>query len=178
MSSPPELPSFKELYREYLDFVWSTARRFGTAPSEMDDVIQEVFVVIHSRLHTLQKPESLRSWIYSVVRRVASSHRRTVRSNAPAHPNDPVFQQALSREPTPLEQTERSNAVRLLMSLLDTLDEEKRELFALVEIEELSVPEAAEILDVPVNTAYSRLRSARQAFELALARHEARNKER
>jgi RNA polymerase sigma-70 factor, ECF subfamily len=178
MPSPPELPSFKELHREYLNFVWSTARRFGTAPSEMEDVIQEVFMVIHTRLHTLQKPESLRSWIYSVVRRVASSHRRIVRSTAPVHSSDSPFKEALSREPTPLEQTERSTAVRLLMSLLETLDEEKRELFALVEIEELSVPEAAEILDVPVNTAYSRLRSARQEFETALARHEARNKER
>lgn len=178
MPSPPELPSFKELHREYLNFVWSTVRRFGTAPSEMEDVIQEVFMVIHSRLHTLQKPESLRSWIYGVVRRVASSHRRTVRSNEPVHPGASLFREALSLEPTPFEQTERSNAVRLLMSLLETLDEQKRELFALVEIEELSVPEAAEILDVPLNTAYSRLRSARHQFDLALARHEARNKER
>jgi RNA polymerase sigma-70 factor (ECF subfamily) len=47
---------------------------------------------------------------------------------------------------------------------------------ALVELEEFSVPEAAEALDIPLNTAYSRLRAARLAFEAALARHEARKR--
>jgi RNA polymerase sigma-70 factor (ECF subfamily) len=170
---PPALPTFKELYREYFNFVWSTARRFGVWPSEMEDVIQEVFMVIHSRLHTLQKPESLRSWVYSVTRRTASNHRRARRADA--NQAEPGYREAPSREPTPLENAERNLGVQLLLSLLSSLSESRREIFALVEIDELSVPEAAEILDIPVNTAYSRLRTARQAFEAALARHEARN---
>jgi RNA polymerase sigma-70 factor (ECF subfamily) len=84
--------------------------------------------------------------------------------------------EAESRAPTPLEQTERNAELQLLARLLDELDEPKREVFALVELEELSVPEAAEVLEIPLNTAYSRLRAARQAFEAALARHEARTK--
>jgi len=64
----------------------------------------------------------------------------------------------------------------LLMSLLDQLEVPKREIFALVDVEDLSVPEAAELLGIPLNTAYSRLRVARQNFEAALARHEARTK--
>ena len=172
----PAVPSFKELYREYFDFVWSTARRLGVDPSGMDDVIQEVFMVIHSRLHTLEKPESLRSWIYGVVRRIASNHRRARRADAGANQGEPGYREALSREPTPLENAEHNVGVQLLLTLLDSLDEPKREIFALVEIDELSVPEAAEILDIPVNTAYSRLRTARQTFEAALARHEARNR--
>jgi len=176
MPSSSEFPPFKEIHREYLNFVWSAARRFGVEPSAMEDVVQEVFMVIHARLHTVEKPESLRSWIYSVVRRIAANHRRIRRANA-ARPGEPGFQEALSREPTPLERTERTDAARLLLTLLETIDERKREMFALVEIDELSVPEAAEILNIPVNTAYSRLRSARQEFEQALARHEARNRE-
>jgi RNA polymerase sigma-70 factor (ECF subfamily) len=59
-----------------------------------------------------------------------------------------------------------------LASLLAELDEPKREVFALVEVDEMTVPEAAEVLEIPLNTAYSRLRAARQAFEAALARRE------
>jgi len=173
---PSEIPPFKVVYQEYFDFVWTSARRLGIQPSGMDDLIQEVFLVVHSKLHTVAKRESLRSWIYSVVRRTASNHRRARRTHADASSGPPGDGEALSREPTPLENTERNAGFQLLMSLLDQLEEPKREIFALVDVEDLSVPEAAEVLGIPLNTAYSRLRVARQNFEAALARHEARTK--
>lgn len=171
-----EIPPFKEVYREYFDFVWSSARRLGIQPSGMDDLIQEVFLVVHAKLYTVEKRESLRSWIYSVVRRTASNHRRAKRTHADASSGPPGDGEALSREPTPLENTERSAGFQLLMSLLDQMEPPKREIFALVDVEDFSVPEAAEVLGIPLNTAYSRLRVARQNFEAALARHEARTK--
>src|SRR3954454_23624576 len=173
---PPEIPEFKAVYQEYFDFVWTSARRLGIQPSGMDDLIQEVFLVIHAKLHTVEKRESLRSWIYSVVRRTASNHRRARRVHADASSGPPGDGEALSREPTPLENTERNAGFQLLMSLLDQLDGPKLEIFALVDVEDMSVPEAAEVLGIPLNTAYSRLRVARQNFEAALARHEARTK--
>jgi len=174
--APLEIPAFKAVYQEYFDFVWTSARRLGIQPSGMDDLIQEVFMVIHSKLHTVEKRESLRSWIYSVVRRTASNHRRAGRAHADASSGPPGSGEALSREPTPLENTERNAGFQLLMTLLDQLEGPKREIFALVDVEDLSVPEAAEALGIPLNTAYSRLRVARQNFEAALARHEARTK--
>src|SRR6478736_3698300 len=92
-----EIPSFKEVYREYFDFVWSLARRFGIQPSGMDDLIQEVFLVVHAKLYTVEKRESLRSWIYSVVRRTASNHRRAKRTHADASSGPPGDGKALSR---------------------------------------------------------------------------------
>ena len=171
-----EVPPFKVVYREYFDFVWTSARRLGIQPSGMDDLIQEVFMVIHSKLHTVEKRESLRSWIYSVVRRTASNHRRARRAHADSSSGPPGEGEARSREPTPLENTERNAGFQLLMTLLDQLEAPKREIFSLVDVEDLSVPEAAELLGIPLNTAYSRLRVARQNFEAALARHEARTK--
>ncbi|MEO7033438.1 MAG: sigma-70 family RNA polymerase sigma factor [Polyangiaceae bacterium] len=170
------VPSFKEVYQLYFEFVWRSARRLGVEVSGMDDLVQEVFMVVHTRMHTLEKPEALRSWIYGVIRRTASNHRRARRANPGALTGDPGCGEATSHEPTPLEQTERNAALHLLTSLLETLPEPKREIFSLVEVDELSVTEAAELLALPLNTAYSRLRSARQAFEIAVARHEARNK--
>src|SRR6185503_2904399 len=76
---------------------------------------------------------------------------------------------------TPLDVAEQSDQVKLLFTLLEELDEPKREVFSMVELDELTVPEIAEILEIPLNTAYSRLRAARQAFEEALARHGARS---
>jgi RNA polymerase sigma-70 factor (ECF subfamily) len=64
--------------------------------------------------------------------------------------------------------------VKLLSSLLEELDEEKREVFVLAELEEMTVPEISQAIEIPVNTVYSRLRAARLAFEEALARHAAR----
>jgi RNA polymerase sigma-70 factor, ECF subfamily len=133
-----------------------------------------VFIVVHSRLHTLEDPEALRSWIYGVVRRSASNHRRTRRLRDIACGTGAGGAELESPGPTPLDLTEKSAEVELLASLLAQLDEPKREVFTLVELEEMTVPEVAEALDIPLNTAYSRLRAARQAFETALARHEAR----
>jgi RNA polymerase sigma-70 factor (ECF subfamily) len=142
----------------------------------MDDLVQEVFIVIHARCHTLQDPKALRSWIYGVVRRTASSQRRAARTRVGAGTVFGFEDELRSAAPTPLEQTERNAELTLLTSLMAELDEPKREVFELVELEELSVPEVAELLQIPLNTAYSRLRLARRAFEAALARHNARNK--
>jgi RNA polymerase sigma-70 factor (ECF subfamily) len=141
----------------------------------MDDVVQEVFIVIHARLHTVQYPETLRSWIYGVARRTVSGYHRARRvkdASAAALAVEPSVQ-SLPR--TPFDLVEQNDQVKLLFSLLEELDEQKREIFLMVELDDLTVPEIAKILEIPLNTAYSRLRAARQAFEEALARHSARS---
>ncbi len=170
------LPSFAVVYRTFFDFVWSSTRHLGIDPGAIDDVVQEVFIVIHAKLHTVQQPESLRSWIYGVVRRTVSRHRRArkVRDNTRAEWAE-LDSAAATTTMTPLDHTERDDAVALLSSLLNQLDETKREVFFLAEVEEMTAPEIAQALEIPLNTVYSRLRAARLAFEAALARHTARN---
>jgi RNA polymerase sigma-70 factor (ECF subfamily) len=170
---PATVPSFQELYAQYFEFVWTSARRLGVRAHAIDDVVQEIFIVIHSKLHTLQKPEALRSWIYGIVRRTASNHHRSRRARVGVG-STAVEGELESPQPTPFEVTQKNSDMELLAKLLAELDEPKREVFALVELDEMTVPEVAEALDIPLNTAYSRLRAARLAFEAALARHEAR----
>ena len=167
------MPQFEAIYQQYFDFVWSSVRRLGVGGASMDDVVQEVFIVVHSRLHTLQQPESLRSWIYGVVRRTVSSHRRSHRAQVVRE--SVVAGEGLARARTPLDLTEQAGELKLLNKLLAGMDEAKREIFLLVELDELSVPEVADALEIPLNTAYSRLRAARLAFEEALARHSLRS---
>jgi RNA polymerase sigma-70 factor, ECF subfamily len=171
----PATPPFRAVYEQYFNFVWSSARHLGVFAESMDDVVQEVFIVIHARLHTLERSEALRSWIYGVVRRTASSHRRSRRARDAAGGSAARGAELEDLPPTPFELTEKNAELELLANLLNEIDEPKREVFVLVELEEMSVPEVAEALEIPLNTAYSRLRAARQAFEAALARHEARS---
>jgi RNA polymerase sigma-70 factor, ECF subfamily len=168
------LPPFNAIYRQYFGFVWATTKRLGVRPELMDDVVQEVFIVIHSKVHTLEKPEALRSWIYGVVRRTVSDHHSSQRSKPLGFPLEGALEARLSDGTTPLHATERADRLALLSTLLDELGETKREVFVLAEIHEMTAPEVAEALGIPLNTAYSRLRAARLEFEEALARHTAR----
>ncbi len=172
----PAVSSFQAVYRQYFQFVWSAARRFGVQTDAMDDFVQEVFIVVHAKLEGLENPQALRSWIYGVVRRKASNHRRALRAQIAAGILSGTYEEAQSDEPTPFDHLKTNADLELLASLLAELDAPKREVFAMVELDELTVPEVAEVLEIPLNTAYSRLRAARQAFEAALARRGERSK--
>ncbi|HLV67110.1 MAG TPA: sigma-70 family RNA polymerase sigma factor [Polyangiaceae bacterium] len=162
------VPPFASIYEQYFDFVWASARRLGVSPASMDDIVQDVFIVIHAKIHTLKEPSALRSWIYGIVRRTVSDHHRSQRTRAAS--GAVLATEPPPAPPTPFALAERNDRVELLWSLLQTLDPAKREVFLLAEVEQMTVPEIAEILQIPLNTAYSRLRAARIAFEEALAR--------
>jgi RNA polymerase sigma-70 factor, ECF subfamily len=172
------VPDFETVYDQYFRFVWRLARRMGVDPSSVDDVVQEVFVVIHAKLDTVRSPDSLQSWIYGILRRAVSEQRRLVRKSE-AVLTLPNEQAAVPADPpTPLELTELTSDRELLATLLAGLTEAKREVFILAELEEMSVTEIAVALEIPLNTAYSRLRHARQDFETALARQTAAERKR
>lgn len=176
--SRSSLPSFHAIYAQYFDFVWSSARHLGVATDAIDDVVQDVFIVIHGRLSTLQNPEALRSWIYGIVRRTVSDYRRSRRNRDAAGARLGTELKATGRQqPSPLDFAERNAELDLLEAILAELDEPKREVFVMVEVLEMTVPEVVESLEIPLNTAYSRLRLARRLFEEALARHEAASEE-
>jgi RNA polymerase sigma-70 factor (ECF subfamily) len=169
-----KVPSFEAIYQHYFDFVWSSTRRLGVSPPTTDDVVQEIFMVIHAKLHTLRQAHSLRSWVYGIVRRTVSSHHRSQRTKAATGAAYALEADALQpMSPTPLDLTTQNDQVKLLWRLLESLDPTKREVFILAQLEEMTAPEIAEALEIPLNTAYSRLRAARMAFEEVLTRQNA-----
>lgn len=172
------MPKFEAIYHQYFGFVWSSARRLGVGMEAMDDVVQDVFVVVHSRLHTLRDPDALRSWLYGIVRRTVSDYRRANKIKGDALSLLSPDQIAAATEPSPLDRSEQNAQLELLSTLLSRLSEPKREVFILVELEQMTVPEVAEALEIPVNTAYSRLRHARKEFDAALSRARAHNRKR
>ncbi len=155
------VPSFDEIYEAHFAFVWRVLRTFGVPDAGLDDAAQDVFVVVHRRLPEFEGRSAITTWLFAIARRVAGSHRRKDGRTEP-----------LVDEPAGTSDTfaalSRAQAAATVMSILETMDDDKRIVFALVELEQLSVPEVARMLDLKLNTAYSRLRLARHAFELAV----------
>jgi RNA polymerase sigma-70 factor (ECF subfamily) len=152
------------------------ARRLGVSEAAVDDVVQDTFVVLYRKLGDYDARTPIRRYVIGILTRVVADHRRRFRRKESAcvpHPEE--SDRALpSSLPPPSAEVERGEAVRLLETLLAELTEEKREVLVLAQLEEMSVPEIAQVLGANVNTIYARLRAARRDFDAAYARHRAR----
>jgi RNA polymerase sigma-70 factor (ECF subfamily) len=167
---------FADVYQEHFGFVWRSARGLGVRPPAIEDVVQEIFVVVHRLLGEFEGRSTVRTWLSRIVLNVVRHHRRSLARKSPHElsrepPPDPDALPA--RGPDPCETAELSEGTRLVQRLLESLDEEKREVLVLAELEQLTVPEIADALGLKLNTAYSRLRLARRAFDESLARDRA-----
>jgi RNA polymerase sigma-70 factor, ECF subfamily len=163
--------SFDEVYAAQFAFVWRTLRRLGVPEDSLRDAAQDVFVVLLRKLPEFEGRAPLRSFLYSIVKRVAFEHRRAHARNdarGGAHADDiegPHWH-------GPESSAEHGEALRLLYLLLGTLDDDKREAFVLAELEGLTVPEIAALTGANPNTLYARLRAARTQIRKAWAVHQ------
>jgi RNA polymerase sigma-70 factor, ECF subfamily len=156
---------FADVFRTHFDFVWRTVRSLGVPEAGVDDVVQDVFITVHRRLREFEGRSALKTWIYSVAYHTAQNHRRSARRREAF----PLDTELASREPGPGEHVAGVEAGRFVLEFLERLPPERRDVFVLCVLEELSVPDVAEILHVKLNTLYSRLRLARAEFRAALA---------
>lgn len=168
---------FDELYARYFDFVWRNVRRLGVPEAEVDDAAQEVFLVVHRRLGDFVPRASIKAWIFGILARVARDHRRVLARKSPsARAADPPVDPDETPGRSHIDELfAQSEAVELLHQLLDGLDDDKRAVFVLAELEQMSAPEIADALGAKLNTVYGRLRAARREFDEAAARLRARD---
>lgn len=169
-ATAPGATDFDAVYREHFPFVWRNLRRLGVAEAYVEDAAQEVWVVVHRRLKDFEGRSSMRTWLFGIAMRTASDHRRWRRRKDPRDRSDEVDAVA-STAPSPEAMTERAQAGRVLDALLDELPEERRVVFMLAELEQMSAPEIALAVGAPLNTVYSRLRVGRAEFEAAAQRY-------
>lgn len=157
---------FEAIYSEHFAFVWRCLRGLGVAESALDDAAQDVFVIVHRRLSEFRGDSTLRTWLYGIVRNVASNARRSQRRKGEVAelPSD-----AVATSGDPHQGAQDQEAARFVQGFLAQVGEKKRELFVLAVLEQMNVPEAAEALGIPLNTAYTRLRAVRADFQAALA---------
>jgi RNA polymerase sigma-70 factor, ECF subfamily len=179
VSGAAGLASFEAIYEEHFDLVWRTVRRLGVPDALVDDAVQEVFVVVHRRLDDFEGRSSQKTWICAIVARVASDTRRAIRRKSP-HTRSPEASVDADTVPDergddPHDRSVHREGVRLLHRLLDELDDDKRAVFVLAELEEMSAPEIARALGLNVNTVSARLRAARSELDKAAQRERARD---
>ena len=159
--------------QEHFDFVWRSLRRLGLNQADADDAAQEVFLVASRKLASIAAG-SERSFLFGSALKIASTRRRSLRRRpelADAEVEDRDEQSA----PGPERLTELSRARELLQAVLDDMALELKAPFVLFELEELTVPQIAELLGLPPGTVSSRLRSARLQFQAAVRRLQARD---
>lgn len=151
---------FNEIYEEYRGMVTSTARHL-VGSSELEDVVQMVFLEVFRSLDRFRGESKLKTWIYRITVNVALQHRRRrTRKKWLGLFRHPETAERTA-DPRSMNRIESRNALRQLQDALQTVSEKKRTAFVLVEIEQLTPAQSAEILNVPVNTVRSRVIAAR-----------------
>lgn len=158
------------LFRAHAGFVASFLRRIGIASADLDDLVQEVFLIAHRKGGFSVASASPKGWLGAIARRVASTSRRSQRRRR----EDPDSDLAVVHGPTAdaARVIEGRAALRRVQQALDALTLDDRATFVLFELEGLSCDEIAAAFEIPVGTAYSRLHNARKRFIEAHARLE------
>jgi RNA polymerase sigma-70 factor (ECF subfamily) len=159
------VPTLALLYEAHFEFVWRTLRRFGVPALEVDDATQEAFLVVHKKLNEISQVTNIRGWLFEVARRVAASWRSRAQVRREEPGLDGVPERTTSQD-TATEGIARRQARAMLGAALDELDEDKRAVFVLFELEQLPMHEVAQTVGCPLQTAYARLYAARKVIEV------------
>jgi RNA polymerase sigma-70 factor (ECF subfamily) len=171
-ASPAQVERFHALYRQQFDFVFRNLRRLGVPPAQVDDALQDVFLVVLRHLDKYEAGSRSKAWLFAIALRVASNYRRSKRRRD-NHINGSAFDVdgfSASSEHSPFDRAATAQAVGLLRTFLDSIDDDKRSVFIMTELEQMSAPEIAAALRVNLNTVYARIRAARREFARAVAR--------
>ncbi len=169
------MPLFGQIFDRELGYVWNSLRRLGVPERDLEDLTHDVFFRVYERLGDFDAERSLKPWLFGFAFRVASDYRRRFSNRREVLDAD---SEAVDSAPSALDQLLFSEALSLAQVALDSLDLERRAVFILHEIEGCPIPEVAGALAIPLNTAYSRLRLAREQFQAAARRERLRRGER
>lgn len=160
-TTPGSAFEFRAAFEQHFAYVWHTLRRLGVRERDLDDVAHDVFLEVYRARERYDPARPVRAWLFGFAFRVAARHRRRashryeVLDEASERPDD---------APTALEHVLDTEALGVAHRALEAMDLDRRAVFLMHEVDGFSIPEVAEALAVPLNTAYSRLRLAREEF--------------
>lgn len=169
-----EMRAWSELYQEHGPYLRRLLGRIGVDTADLDDALQDVFVVAHRKLGGFDGRSRVRTWLTGIALRVASQNRR----RAVARRLGRVWMGSPSPSPTPTPEdlAEISRGRPVLREILAGIGERKRAVFVLYEVEGMEGDEIARVLGCSINTVWSRLRHARAEFARAIARRRAKER--
>jgi RNA polymerase sigma-70 factor, ECF subfamily len=162
--SPPDLGA---IFDEHFDYVWATLRRLGVREADREDLVHDVFLKFHSRLADYDETRPLRPWLFGFAYRVAADHHRLARHRVEVLG---VSGEAAAQNPPADDRVAAIEQRELILEALQTLDLDRRAVLVMHDVDDIAVPEIAHTLDIPLNTAYSRLRLAREQLAAAVTR--------
>lgn len=154
------------LSREHVKFVARSLRRLGVTESDVDDAVQEVFIIASKKVDTIVEGAE-RSFLYGTAMRVAANARRVER-RAESRRLEAVTEReqvGVDTGPSAEELLDRRYARETLDAILETMTIEMRAVFTLFELEEMTRAEISALLGLPMGTVGSRVRRARDHFD-------------
>jgi RNA polymerase sigma-70 factor (ECF subfamily) len=157
----------QKLVAEHFEPIWRSLARMGVPEADLSDCAQQVFVVASRRLAAIAVG-SERSFLLGTAIRVAADAKRAQLRRREVPEDDAIDPPSL--DPLPDEIAEQKRLRALLDGVLAAMPDDLRTVFVLFELEEMSTPEIAALLGIPLGTAASRLRRAREDFDRRVAR--------
>lgn len=151
------------LFRAHAPYVAGFVRRLGAPQDEVDDLVQEVFIVAHQKGGYVAGPARPQTWLSAIAIRLVRGRRRALARNR-EHAAPESVEGAATGEKSPAEALELRQSLDRVQAALDTLDVDARATFILYEIENVGCEVIASLMEVPVGTVYSRLHNARKKF--------------
>jgi RNA polymerase sigma-70 factor, ECF subfamily len=163
----PTTVDFPGLYKQEFAYAWRTLRRLGVRERDLPDLAHDFFIVVFRHLADYDRARPVRPWLFGIAFRVVSDYRRSARFTRETLDDAP---DAVDRAPPADEQIADFQARALVMNVLDGLDLGRRAVLVMHDLEGHPVPEIAAAMTIPVATAYSRLRLAREDVAAAMKR--------
>jgi RNA polymerase sigma-70 factor, ECF subfamily len=155
------------VFAEHCDYVWNALRRLGAPPADLEDLTHDTFVAVFKHWHAYDAERPLRPWLFGFALRVASDHRRLARHRLELGGEAP---DVADQEPNAVERLVQKERETLAHAALQAVDLSRRGVFILHELDGATLPEIAAALAIPIGTASSRLRLAREDFAAAVKR--------
>lgn len=166
LRSADTLRDLRAVYEAHYDFVWRSVQRLGVRPDSADDAVHDVFLVVARRLSEFEGRSKLETWLFAIAVRVVQRHRR----DKARHLRRVEAVGELGTPEPARDAVQATEAADLLHRLLAEIDEDKRIVFILSELEGMTAKEISSAFRIKEPTVYSRLRAARLELEAAAKR--------
>ncbi|MBS2019704.1 MAG: RNA polymerase sigma factor [Deltaproteobacteria bacterium] len=151
-------PEFRRIFLEHFAFVCRSLQRLGVREADVEDVSQELFLAALRAFGEWDRSRPIKPWLFGFAFRFAANYRRLGWHRGRTLEDSPVSPKVHDKL-----------AAKITVSrALETLDDDKRAVLVMHDLEGMSAPEIGEALGIPLNTVYSRVRLARDAFRSAV----------
>lgn len=162
------LPSLRAIFEDHADHVGNSLRRLGVRDADVPDLVQEVFVVVHQILPDYDPDRPMWPWLFGICYRTAAAYRR--RAFREVLDDGTLANDRADSSEDVVEAMSREEDRRLVLAAIQHVELHRRAVFIMADIDGVAVPEIAQALGIGLNTAYSRLRLARDDFRAAVMR--------